>query len=186
MKVLTDRSTRVCECGFVLPLLPPVGCLINNNGTAKVSARRETTSDYFCRSQTFCRLTRPCKQNKLGDPSALPGLSSRTHPTFIYLQVDDTQGLLLKRDKDESPSAAFRPSLKRQAASASLKVSPPAPSRQKSETQTDHSGGEQPEVVADATPFQTRSPLGNPGKSPTVPSAPCSDHTEVRIILSNR
>lgn len=118
------------------------------------------------------------------------GLSFWTHAAFIYLQVGDNQGLLSKRDKDESPAAAFRPSLKRQAASSSLKVSPPAPSRQKNETQMGHSGGEQLEVVTDATPFQPRTPLqvhsivqDNLGKSPTDPSAPCSDHTKVRMVF---
>uniref|UniRef100_H3CVL9 PDZ domain-containing protein n=1 Tax=Tetraodon nigroviridis TaxID=99883 RepID=H3CVL9_TETNG len=58
-------------------------------------------------------------------------------------------------------------------------------SKQKNDTRVDQSGGEQLGAATDATPFQTQSPLqvglilqDNPGESPTLPSAPCSDHTK--------
>lgn len=103
----------------------------------------------------------------------------------VCLQVDDSQGPLSKGDKDGSPSAPVPPSLKRQTASASLKVSPPAPSRQKSETQTDPGGGQQLEAETQP-PLQVCSILQDgPGESPPVPSAPCSEPTKVRTVSSS-
>lgn len=180
-----DGSPRLCECGFVLPLLPPVGRRLINNGNAAALlkcqlATRRHGIIFVARRHSAGSRTRACEQNKLCDPSA----SSRTCPALPSLQVDDHQGRTADpvgalSDEAGSPSAAFRPSLKRQAASASLKVSPPAPSRQKNETQTGHSG------VTDATPFQT--PLRDDwGKRPTGPSAPCGDPAKVRIVSSNK
>lgn len=71
-----DRSTGLCECGFVLPLLPPVGRLINNGNAAELlkcqlAARRHAI--IFVARRHSAGSTHPCKRNKLCDPSALPG-----------------------------------------------------------------------------------------------------------------
>lgn len=65
-----DVSVGVC-----LPLLPPVCRLINNGNAAapaKVWARRKTTPDYFCPSQTFCKRNKPCDPSVLLDTSCFP------------------------------------------------------------------------------------------------------------------
>lgn len=54
-----DRSPRLCECGFVLPLLPPVGHRLINNGNAaallkcQLAARRHRII-FVTRSLAFC------------------------------------------------------------------------------------------------------------------------------------
>ncbi|XP_056881609.1 LIM domain only protein 7-like isoform X1 [Takifugu flavidus] len=132
-------------------------------------ARSASLPRGYRRSEGSCRLSSAITARPFGNKQSRVSSLSRLH------NVDDNQGPLSKRDKDGSPSPPFRPSLKRQAASASLKVSPPAPSRQNNGNQT---------TVTDATPFQTppqvcSSLQDNPGKSPTVLSNPCSDHTQV-------
>uniref|UniRef100_A0A674NNG7 PDZ domain-containing protein n=1 Tax=Takifugu rubripes TaxID=31033 RepID=A0A674NNG7_TAKRU len=134
-------------------------------------ARSASLPRGYRRSEGSCRLSSAITARPFGNKQSRVSSLPRLH------NVDDNQGPLSKRDKDGSPSPPFRPSLKRQAASASLKVSPPAPSRQNNGNQT---------AVTDATPFQTPPPpqvcsslQDNPGKSPTVLSNPCSDHTQV-------
>lgn len=168
-----------CECGCVLPLLPPVCRLINNGNAAALLKCGLATRPR--RIISVPRRQSASGRNRLIHPS------SWTHPASlcVCLQVDDPQGPLSKGDRDGSPSAPVPPSLKRQTASASLKVSPPAPSRQKSETQTDPSGGQQLEAETQP-PLQVCSILQDgPSESPPVPSAPCSEPTKVRTVSSN-
>lgn len=165
-------------CGCVLPLLPPV-CRLINNGNAAALLK--------CRLAARPRRTIPvARRHSASETNRVIHLSSRTHPASlcVCLQVDDPQGPLSKGDKDGSPSTPVPPSLKRQTASASLKVSPPAPSRQKSETQTDPSGGQQLEAETQPS-LQVCSILQDgPGEGPSVPSAPCSEPIKVRMVSS--
>lgn len=126
-------------------------------------------------------------------------LSSSAHLVFVHLQVDNSQGLLLKSEKDESLSPPIDSSLKRQMASAHLKGQHQPFITHRKSFQVKQNGTEQREEVKGVTlssqtngyhhqPYSQLQPYSNPqadhNKSSTFSTNASIDHAKVCCIIS--
>lgn len=177
--------------------------LINNRNAAAslwtVPTHHQTAHIYFllvCRHPVKLSVTCQCCRIK-----------KCTH-FFAHLQVDNNQGLLLRKEKEEALSLPAESLLKRQTATTYLRGQYEASVRQKKANRASQNGTEQAEEVKGAnlssqTSFQTKShhhqpytqthllpqPYSNPqsshSKSSTLPLSASTDHPKVCYFNQN-